>query len=336
MIRVLLVDDQAILRQALEALLERESDMEVVGSAGDGQTAIEQVAAKRPDVILIDIQMPGMDGLTATRIICQRFTNAKVIVLSGHDDNSYLINALRVGAKGYLLKSTAAEDLVNTIRTVHKGYGQFGPGLLEKMMLGVNATNGSSTQPTAEQSVDLSVPEPEFKLLLAGFDAQELIAAVDRVIEQKTVDEWLACLDQHLRQNPKNLAALYLSGALSHRGRGQKKSALPYLKFGFKEGLRQQVSREGLVLFYREAVQIKPEEAFDWIAQVKGPWDSQEGVGFLLQEAAEIFGPASTRYRNLLALWRIKAMVQWHENFRAFKPKLELLQEGFERLDEAI
>lgn len=139
MIRVLLVEDQEIVRQGLKTLLELKPDFQVVGEAGNGQQAIAQLAAlhaqeQMPDVILMDLHMPVMDGVTATRFICQQYPGAKILVFTTFDDVKYVAEALRWGAKGYLLKDTPSEELAEVIRSVHRGYTQFGPGILEKMI----------------------------------------------------------------------------------------------------------------------------------------------------------------------------------------------------------
>ena len=134
MIRLLVADDQNLIRHALQVYLETEKDLEVVGSAQDGKTTLEQIEALSPDVVLLDIEMPGMNGLNTTQIICQKFPETKVLVLSSHDDEYYINQSLKMGAQGYLLKNTAAEDLANVIRSVHKGYFQLGPGLSKKLM----------------------------------------------------------------------------------------------------------------------------------------------------------------------------------------------------------
>jgi DNA-binding NarL/FixJ family response regulator len=139
MIRVLLVEDQEIVRRGLKTLLEIKPDLQVVGEAGNGQVAIEQVESlyaisRPPDVVLMDIRMPIMDGVTATQRICQQFPDTKILVLTTFDDAKYVAQALRFGAKGYLLKDTPAEELAEAIRLIHKGYTQFSPGILEKMV----------------------------------------------------------------------------------------------------------------------------------------------------------------------------------------------------------
>lgn len=124
MIRILLVDDQALLCEVLKTWLEVEKDFQVVGIADNGETAIEKVEALQPDIVLIDIEMPGMNGLNATSIICQRHPHVKVIVLSAHDDDTYLGKSLRAGAQGYILKNTTAEDLAAQIRSIYNGDNQ--------------------------------------------------------------------------------------------------------------------------------------------------------------------------------------------------------------------
>ena len=104
MIRILLVDDQKTFREFLKALLESTPDLQVVGTASDGETAIEQVELLQPDVVVIDLEMPNLDGITATQIICKRFSKVKVIIFSMDDSDSSVIKAIQAGAMGYLFK----------------------------------------------------------------------------------------------------------------------------------------------------------------------------------------------------------------------------------------
>ena len=133
-IRLLLVDDQELISQGMQKMLDMESDLEVVGVANNGRVAIQQVEALQPDVVLMDIRMPIMDGREATRIICQQFPDIKVLVVSTFDEDDYISHSIRAGAKGYLLKDMPVEELVQSIRLVHRGYSQMGPGLMEKML----------------------------------------------------------------------------------------------------------------------------------------------------------------------------------------------------------
>jgi DNA-binding NarL/FixJ family response regulator len=336
MIRILLVDDQAILCQVLQTWLERETDLEVVGTAHDSQTAIEQVEILKPDIVLLDIQMPGMDGIAATQIICQRFPNTKVIVLSGYDSDTYLSNAVRAGAKGYLLKNTAAEDLVNTIRSVQKGYSQMGPGLVDKMMAHVSSEEGSQGSPETLKDVEQTLMEPELRFLLDRFEAQTLSEFAQRAIDNQSAGNLFSRLTQYLRNQPTNLSALYLAGVLAHRHQGHTLSAFQYLRFGFKEGSKQGLSFEDLLLFYREGSRLKPEEAFAWLTPVESPWNSEVGLSFLLEEAKRLFGEDSSTYQTLFALWRIGRLRQVSQDFTAIGSRLNTLQQGFDRLRKAL
>ena len=127
MINILLVDDQALLCEVLKTWLDVEADIQVLGVAHDGQEAIAAVEKLQPDIVLMDIDMPQMDGLKATKIISQRFPKVKVIFLSGHDDDVYLGQSLRAGAKGYLLKNTTADELVQKIRSVYNNINLLEP-----------------------------------------------------------------------------------------------------------------------------------------------------------------------------------------------------------------
>ena len=134
MIKVLIVDDQKSIQEILVSYLEGEPGLEIMGVANDGQQALTMVEELRPDIVLMDIDMPALDGLTATRIISERFVETQILILSVHDEDSYLNTALQVGAKGYLLKNTPAKELINAIFSAYKGYFQLGPGLLEKYL----------------------------------------------------------------------------------------------------------------------------------------------------------------------------------------------------------
>ncbi|MFC5909873.1 response regulator [Streptacidiphilus monticola] len=135
-IRVLLVDDQPLLRTGFRMILEAESDIAVVGEAGDGQQALEQVRALQPDVVLMDIRMPRMDGVEATRRIAGpgRDGPAKVLVLTTFDLDEYVVEALRAGASGFLLKDVPAEELVQAIRVIADGAAMLAPSVTRRLL----------------------------------------------------------------------------------------------------------------------------------------------------------------------------------------------------------
>lgn len=130
MIRILIVDDQNVVRQGLEAMLGSKPKLEVVGTAKNGSEALEQVRILRPDLVLIDIEMPKVNGITATEKICQLFPETKVLVLSSYEDEQYAAQAFIAGARGYLFKSTLSDDLEQAIWSVYRGYSQLEPKLL--------------------------------------------------------------------------------------------------------------------------------------------------------------------------------------------------------------
>lgn len=132
-IRILLADDQPFVLEMLKSSLSSEADLHIIGSADNGKETLDLVAKLQPDIALIDIEMPDMDGITITRSIMEQFDHIKVLVLSSHDDDAYIRNALAAGARGYLLKGTPAQEIIHAIRYAQKGYLQLSPGLFEKL-----------------------------------------------------------------------------------------------------------------------------------------------------------------------------------------------------------
>src|SRR5262245_59380684 len=119
--RLLLVDDQRLMREGLRTLLELEQDFEIAGEAADGQAALDAYAALKPDLVLMDIRMPVLDGVEATRRIRAQWPEARVIILTTFDDDANVFEGLRAGALGYLLKDVSGADLAHAIRTVMRG-----------------------------------------------------------------------------------------------------------------------------------------------------------------------------------------------------------------------
>ena len=134
-LRILVVDDQKFVQYKLQQMLSTEANFQIVGTASDGEMAIAQVEALKPDVILIDIEMPKMNGIEATKIISQRFPNCKILIFSSHEDREYVQKIIAAGADGYILKSTPTEDLITAIYSVCKGYSHFGSQLIKKIQL---------------------------------------------------------------------------------------------------------------------------------------------------------------------------------------------------------
>lgn len=212
MIRVLLVDDQSIIRQGLKVLLELEPDLEIVGDASNGQLAIQQAADLHPDVILMDIRMPGMDGVAATRSICQQFPAIKVLVLTTFDDEQYVAEAMRVGALGYLLKDTPSEELAAAIRAVYKGYAQFGPGIWQKMIAQVGHKSPSTASVESHTLppglLELTPREREVLCLIATGSSNREIAQ-KLFISEGTVKNHVTNILNRLNLRDRTQAAIF-------------------------------------------------------------------------------------------------------------------------------
>lgn len=134
MIKVLIVDDQELIRHSLEIILKNISDIQVIDSVGDGKSVIRSIRKEKPDVILMDIRMPEMDGVQCTKIIKESYPNIKIIILTSFDDDEYILSALRDGASGYLLKGITIDELVDAIHKVHSGSAMINPNIAQKFI----------------------------------------------------------------------------------------------------------------------------------------------------------------------------------------------------------
>lgn len=134
MIKVLIADDQELIRQSLQIVLNTKEDMQVTGTAADGQEVIQCIRKEVPDVILMDIRMPKMDGVQCTKIIKENNPQVKIIILTTFDDDEFVYNALKFGASGYLLKGVSMDELAEAIRTVHSGRAMINPDIATKVV----------------------------------------------------------------------------------------------------------------------------------------------------------------------------------------------------------
>ena len=206
MIRILLVDDQVIIRQGLKSMLESNADMEVVGEAENGQRALEQVPTLHPDVVLMDIRMPVMDGVAATRAIAQQYPQIKVLVLTTFDDDEYVSQAMRLGAKGYLLKDTEPDELALAIRAVYKGHTQLGPGLFEKALMFVPTPVSSIDEPP--ELAQLTPRELEvLRLMASGANNREIAQSL--FLSENTVKNYVTNILSRLNLRDRTQAALF-------------------------------------------------------------------------------------------------------------------------------
>ncbi len=208
MIRVLLVDDQIIIRQGIKSLLESQSDFEIVGDAENGKEAITQVKMLQPDVVLMDVRMPTMDGVAATGEICQQFPDVKVLILTTFDDDEYVSQAMRLGAKGYLLKDTPLEPLVNAIRSVYAGHTHLGPGLLEKIITPVSDCTPSNTPSIPVEFAELTPREMDvLRLIALGANNREIAQSL--FIAERTVKNHVTNILMRLNLRDRTQAAIF-------------------------------------------------------------------------------------------------------------------------------
>ena len=202
-IRVLLVDDHELVRQGVASMLAKAEDLTVVGEAKTGREAIETARKELPDVVLMDVRMPDMDGLEATRRIKEERSRTAVIMVTMHDNPAYLREAVRAGAAGYLLKDVSKDDLIDAIRQVATG-GAFIESQMLKGMLS-EMKPGSTTAPAAR---NLTKREREILALVAeGLSNRE--TADKLVLSPETVKSHVAAILEKLNVSDRTQAAIY-------------------------------------------------------------------------------------------------------------------------------
>lgn len=186
-IRVLLADDHTIVRQGLRRLLESQPDMLVVGEADNGRDVLKSAARLRPDVVVMDMAMPGLNGIEATRQLTREVPSIRVLALSAYSDEEYVLAACQAGAAGYLVKHSAATELISAIREAMKGNAYFSPGIA-KYFTRHAATGLRSTQSGLARGISLTPREREVLQLIAEGRANKQIAAA-MAISVKTVEK---------------------------------------------------------------------------------------------------------------------------------------------------
>jgi two-component system, NarL family, response regulator LiaR len=202
-IRVLIADDHAVVRQGLRTFLELQEDIEVVQDVADGEAAVAAAELQAPDVVLMDLVMPGVDGVEAIRRIRERRPQARVLVLSSFLDDERLFPAVRAGAAGYLLKDVEPQELVRAIRTVHGGEGLLHPAVAARLM--DEFAGGTPAPPDLD---GLTEREREVLALIARGLPNKLIAR-ELSISEKTVKTHVSSILGKLGLTDRTQAALY-------------------------------------------------------------------------------------------------------------------------------
>src|SRR5512136_921292 len=219
-IRVLLVDDHAVVRQGLRMFIEMQNDMEVIGEGINGIEAVELAAGLNPDVILLDLIMPGMDGVEATRKILSSAPQSRVLILTSFGEDDKVFPAIRAGAQGYLLKDIQPRDLVQAIRETHQGKAQLHPEVARRLMAAVagDAPGKPAPSPALPKELqELTEREREVLDLIArGLTNREIAGKM--VVSEKTVKTHVSNLLDKLGLEDRTRAAIW---ALKH-GLGSK------------------------------------------------------------------------------------------------------------------
>lgn len=209
--KVIIVDDHPLVREGLRKVLELERDIDVIDEAGDGQGAINVTRMNQPDVILMDINMPGTNGIEATRVIKREFPTVGVIALTIHEEEEYVLELVRAGVSGYVLKDIAPAKLVETIKTVAKGHSVIDPSITNKIFGEINRLSRSKRM--KEEWETLTDREMDvLKMIAQGCSNKEIAKGL--TISEKTVKNHITNIFRKLQVDDRTQAVLF---AIKHR-----------------------------------------------------------------------------------------------------------------------
>jgi len=199
---VLIVDDDALIRDSLKILLELEEDIEVIGAVSNGQEAYRFCLKEKPDVVLMDVRMPVMDGVLGTKLIKENFKDVKVIILTTFRDDEYIREAIKNGAEGYILKNQSSDSIIDCLRTVHKGNAVFQKDIAEVL------TSMMEKEKKRKPDVDLTARETEvLKLISEGLSNKEISAKL--YLSEGTVRNYVTALLEKLDLRDRTQLAIY-------------------------------------------------------------------------------------------------------------------------------
>lgn len=189
MIKVMIADDQELIRQSLQIILNSKTDIKVTDVASNGQEVIRSIRREKPDIILMDIRMPKIDGVQCTKIIKENYPHIKIIILTTFDDDEYVYNALKFGASGYLLKGVSMDELCGAIRTVYSGRAMINPDIATKVLrLFSQMAQTNYTIPVEEKNIN-DITKTEWKI----------IAEVEKGASNKEISDSLSLSEGTIR-----------------------------------------------------------------------------------------------------------------------------------------
>ena len=207
-IKVMIADDHSLIREGLTQILELENDIKVIAQASNGRDAVEQAIVLEPDVILMDINMPIQNGLSAIKELKSKGCQANIIVLTIHEDREYLLEAINIGANGYVMKDAEADHLIDAIRSVYYGETYIQPSMASDLIYAINKSPYKTVKKRFAQN-DLTPREIEVLLLIAdGLNNKEI--ADELYISEKTVKNHVSNIFKKLDVADRTQAAIYV------------------------------------------------------------------------------------------------------------------------------
>ncbi|MFU2032157.1 DNA-binding response regulator [Bacillus wiedmannii] len=206
-IKVLLVDDHTVVLKGLAFFLSTQEDLELVGEASNGKEALVKVGETHPDVVLMDLYMPEMDGVEATGCIKKEYPDVKVIVLTSFSDQAHVLPALRAGASGYILKDVEPDQLVEAIRSAYKGNIQLHPDIANALLSQTLPVEEKEEEPSIQVDVLTARENEVLQLLAKGMSNKEIASVL--VITEKTVKAHVSSILSKLNLSDRTQAALY-------------------------------------------------------------------------------------------------------------------------------
>lgn len=210
MIKVLIADDQELIRESLGIVLGANPDMEITGMASDGQSVLSMIKKEKPDVILMDIRMPGMDGVECTRIVKEKYPDIYIIILTTFDDDEYVYGALKYGASGYLLKGISMKELASAIRTVVSGRAMINPEITDKVVKLFNQMAKSNYSIQVDDKMTEDLTKTEWKVIQkigCGLSNKEI--SVDLALSEGTVRNYLSSILSKLDLRDRTQLAIW-------------------------------------------------------------------------------------------------------------------------------
>ncbi|MBP2623587.1 response regulator transcription factor [Streptococcus oricebi] len=210
MIKVLIADDQALIRESLQIILSAHTSLEVVGTVADGKEVLEKIPQLRPDVILMDIRMPVMDGVLCTKAVKEQYPDIKIIILTTFDDDDFIFSALKYGASGYMLKGVSTEELYQAIQTVYKGGAMINPNIASKVFKIFSQMAQSNFAISVQEENVAEMSQTEWRIIQqVGFGVSNKEIASKLFLSEGTVRNYLSTILAKLNLRDRTQLAIW-------------------------------------------------------------------------------------------------------------------------------